>query len=168
MCPAGSFMTNKCTVRSGNDTQCQPCPPDTYSHTANHLDSCHRCTTVCLDKQILVSICNSTMDSYCECPSASFWDNHLLKCRKCTECTQRERLVAPCTKHKDARCEKCVKVRLSLTETTIHCQLHVKHPSLLRWSKMYEQRTCTCKVHYCVVPENIHTPTTEGIGKFLK
>ena len=110
LCPTGHFMSKECQV-SANDTQCSPCHSGTFNAKENKDTVCHYCRTSCRDKETVVKNCSSTSDIQCECSDDYYWDEHFLKCKKCTSCKKGQVLVSRCEKYKNAVCETCGTVR---------------------------------------------------------
>ena len=112
LCPAGFFLVQECTAST--ERKCQACPANTYTSLPNNLGSCEQCKRSCAGQKVIVAKCNSTADIVCECPSQKYWDTHLLRCTKCSECKPGEKLVSPCQKYSNAQCQRCQKVRVYL------------------------------------------------------
>lgn len=85
LCPAGSFMKKECD--GSMQTQCMACPVNTHTSSPNNQHSC-------------------------DCPSDRYWHTILLRCMKCTNCEPGQKVIAPCEKEQDSRCESCNKVNI--------------------------------------------------------
>lgn len=96
-CLAGQYLSE------GN---CKPCREgiDYTSHPNHSLDSCILCT-VCKEDKVIETRCNITTNTECRCKPGTFEDKDSPEiCQSCSNCTDGEDEVTPCTPEKNRKC----------------------------------------------------------------
>lgn len=97
-CPAGQYL-------SEDSGSCKPCTDGIdYTSNPNVLPSCLPCR-VCKEDKVTKSRCIKTRDTLCECKPGSFEDKDSTEiCQTCSNCTDGEDEVIPCTPKANRKC----------------------------------------------------------------
>ncbi|KAM9446511.1 hematopoietic death receptor isoform 1-T1 [Clarias gariepinus] len=105
-CPAGTFVKEGCSKEMEKGV-CQLCDFDSYTEHDNGLFKCLQCTQ-CRSDQELVTRCNNTSNTRCQCKPGSFClpDQACEVCKICMKCKEDEEVVNSCTANSNTICRK--------------------------------------------------------------
>lgn len=97
-CPAGQYLSEESGL-------CKPCTDgEDYTSGPNVLPSCLPCR-VCKEDKVIKSQCIKTRNTLCECKPGSFEDKDSTEiCQTCSNCTDGEDEVIPCTPKANRKC----------------------------------------------------------------
>lgn len=97
-CPAGQYL-------SEDSDSCKPCIDGVdYTSSPNVLPSCLSCQ-ICKEDKVVKSPCIKTRNTECECKPGSFEDKDSTEiCQTCSNCTDGEDEVIPCTPKANRKC----------------------------------------------------------------
>ncbi|XP_029397557.1 tumor necrosis factor receptor superfamily member 10B isoform X1 [Mus pahari] len=95
-CQAGQYLSEE---------GCKPCREGIdYTSHSNSLASCLSCS-VCKEDKVVKTRCDITQNTECQCKPGTFEDKDSTEiCQTCSNCTDREDEVAPCTPERDRKC----------------------------------------------------------------
>nr|XP_057927774.1 hematopoietic death receptor isoform X3 [Doryrhamphus excisus] len=105
-CSAGTYVKSDCT-KSHENGSCEVCADKTYTEHANGLNQCLKCTA-CRSDQEIVTHCNRTQDTKCQCTNGGFCDpkEACEVCKICSSCGNDEIVVRNCTATTNTECKK--------------------------------------------------------------
>lgn len=97
-CPAGQYLSKE-------DGSCKACiDGENYTSGPNVLPSCLSCR-VCKEDKVIKSPCVKARNTECECKPGSFEDKDSTEiCQTCSNCTDGEDEVIPCTPKANRKC----------------------------------------------------------------
>ncbi|XP_053337473.1 hematopoietic death receptor isoform X2 [Clarias gariepinus] len=118
-CPAGTFVKDGCSKEMEKGV-CQPCDFDSYTEHDNGLFKCLQCTQ-CRSDQELVTRCNNTSNTRCQCKPGSFClpDQACEVCKICMKCKEDEEVVNSCTANSNTICRKNEKLSSRKLSATV-------------------------------------------------
>ncbi|XP_020369997.2 tumor necrosis factor receptor superfamily member 16 isoform X1 [Rhincodon typus] len=103
LCPAGHGVIKECNT---TNTQCQPCEDGvTFSPSAS-FSHCQPCSS-CPDKMEILSLCNATFDTQCQCMEGYYLQAGSRSCVPCSICPRGNQILKQCSRDRDVMCELC-------------------------------------------------------------
>lgn len=97
-CPAGYHLSEE-------NGLCKPCDDGVdYTSSPNRFASCRLCS-VCKNDKVIKHRCNQTQNTECQCKPGTFEDKDSTEfCQTCSNCTDGEDEVTPCTPKTNRKC----------------------------------------------------------------
>uniref|UniRef100_A0A9L0ICN7 TNFR-Cys domain-containing protein n=1 Tax=Equus asinus TaxID=9793 RepID=A0A9L0ICN7_EQUAS len=103
LCPAGSYVSEHCTVNHSKG-QCRECEPGTFTAHPTGMTSCLPCAQ-CREDQEVVTNCSRVSDRQCQCQQGSFYCDSPDCAEKCFRCTRCQgSVLQPCSATRDTVC----------------------------------------------------------------
>ncbi|XP_070086386.1 tumor necrosis factor receptor superfamily member 1A isoform X2 [Equus caballus] len=103
LCPAGSYVSEHCTVNHSKG-QCRECEPGTFTAHPTGMTSCLPCAQ-CREDQEVVTNCSRVSDRRCQCQQGSFYCDSPDCAEKCFRCTRCQgSVLQPCSATRDTVC----------------------------------------------------------------
>ncbi|XP_069107978.1 tumor necrosis factor receptor superfamily member 16-like [Argopecten irradians] len=104
-CDPGFGLVNQCT--RDNATECSPCVlGETFSLPSAHAQKCVPCTS-CQMNEHVVTECNRTHDTVCECNIDFYYNLSKKSCQICDSCAKGFGALRPCTGTHNSVCMRC-------------------------------------------------------------
>ncbi|XP_076013376.1 tumor necrosis factor receptor superfamily member 6B-like [Genypterus blacodes] len=146
-CPAGTFLSARCTV--ARQSVCTPCPSGSFTELSNHISKCLRCGT-CGHNQVVKVACTALSDCECACRDGYYLYKKYGMCLSHSACQSGHGLLSRGTAEEDTVCHVCPSGSYSDVSSAVHnCTLHSRCDAagqqlVLKGSTWHDSICTTC------------------------